>query len=34
MNNTSGASWDLAGLYPPPFDLRLTDGIGRVAIAK
>ncbi|BDA47639.1 hypothetical protein COCOBI_10-4900 [Coccomyxa sp. Obi] len=32
MNNTFGAAWDLYDLYPPPFDLRFRDSVGRTVI--
>lgn len=34
MNNTFGAAWDLYDLYPPPFDLRLRDSVGRTVIVE
>lgn len=34
MNNSFGAAWDLSDLYPPPFDLRLRDSVGRMVIAE
>ncbi len=34
MNNSFGAAWELSDLYPPPFDLRLRDNVGRTVIVK
>ncbi len=34
MNNTFEAAWDLYNLYPPPFDLRFQDSVGRTVIVK
>ena len=34
MHNTQGAAWALSDLLPPPFDLRLTDTLGRSTVAE
>ncbi|EIE23732.1 hypothetical protein COCSUDRAFT_41892 [Coccomyxa subellipsoidea C-169] len=34
MNNSFGAAWELSDLYPPPFDLRLRDNVGRTVIVN
>ncbi|KAL4440013.1 hypothetical protein ABPG75_003014 [Micractinium tetrahymenae] len=34
LHNMYGATWELSGLPAPPLDLRLTDGKGRLVLAR